>query len=200
MIMPGSVKNNVTRLRPRPRNTMMGEGSSASATATSASNPNVGVPVTTQVTTAVSPVFNISAGNSGGGGVSQSGTTSQSATPSASNMMQQGGAPVPGLPGMPGSDSGMLGQPGITDYGLTPAAYPTDGSYISDSSLPTGSAYNQTPGSGLNVKMLLIFGGLALGAWLLLSPKGKQQSAVIVRQLSGKRSTKKRAKRAKTKA
>lgn len=132
---------------------------------------NVNVPVSTQVTTAVSPVFNISAGNSGGGGVTQSGSTSQTTTPSVSNMMNQ---PQPGMPGgagyLPGSEA--LPGSGYDPYGTgLPAT--SDQSYQYDSSAPMYPVQPATAGVG-NMKTLLLLAAAGLAVWYIV---GKQKGA-----------------------
>jgi hypothetical protein len=194
MIMPGSV----THLRPR-RARLGGEGSSAGAAAAQASN--VQTPVTTQVTTAVSPVFNVS---SGGGTVNQSGQTYQTATPTASNVMPVsqapsasgqggGGGGAPGLSDMLGAGGGVgqegapgeLGGPG----GLTPVGgdYAGDyGSYSDSQQLPTGSAFNQSRGVLSNPKMLIVLALAGVAAWMFLTPSGKKFAGKMQRKTGAK--------------
>lgn len=158
---------NIRRLRPRGMGALSGD-SSAQATSTSKAN----VPVTTQVTTAVSPIFNVS---SGGGTVSQSGSTSQTATPTSRNVMTditgqptQGGGYGSG--GSTANDSAGSSYdptaPGYVDPYTTPASY-TDEEY---SGYP--AEYTVQPQSG-GINKNFIYLGIAAAAvyFLLFAPK-----------------------------
>jgi len=191
MMMGGKVAD-ISRRR-LTRMGAMGEGSSATATSESAATSSVKVPVTTNVTTAVSPIFNISAGNSGGGAVSQSGTTSQTATPYTSNVMTDA-PPAPFDPLGTGTASDVYGMPGQS--GSMPGLQNADYSSGYDSTaLPGASQYDaalyETPQSRFNPKMIFI--GLAVlgGIYLLMSPKAQNEIKTFYRT---KKAPKKRRK------
>jgi len=152
-----------------------GGGGGGGLPASGGGSGGVNVPVTTQVTTAVSPVFNISAGNSGGGGVTQSGSTSQTTTPTATNLMNQ---PQQGQPGAYPAPYDPYSSPGATSpYGMPGSGYPTsDSSYQYDSSNPL---YPQTASAGASggLKTVLMIAAVAAVAYLLINSKGSKVPA-----------------------
>lgn len=183
------MRGNVTQLRDIRKRTGMGrlgEGSSSSSSASAQSGANVVTPVTTQVTTAVSPIFNISAGNSGGGGVTQTGSTMQTATPSAINDIttpMQFGQPQPQIPPvgmMPGGQSEDSSLYDSTGNDLLPASYSNDSMY------PTDSAFNQSGAGLFTPRNLLIAAMLGVAAWVLFTPSGKREFAKISKRAKGR--------------
>lgn len=139
----------------------------------------ISVPVSTQVTTAVSPVFNISTG--GGGPVTQSGSTVQSASPSVANMMND---TPPGQPGYTGPGSYGSGMPLPGDSILGQGTLPVD--YASAYDSTSGPLYNVGGQSG-GIGKWLILGGAALALFLLFKPGAKTE---IRRIVTGKKSRK----------
>lgn len=84
-----------------------GGGGSAPNVYIAPAQTNISVPVTTQTTTAVSPVFNVAAGTQGG--VSQGGSTGQQATPVSRSDTGQGTVSVPQSPAI-GMNSEQVAQ------------------------------------------------------------------------------------------
>lgn len=150
----------------------MGEDKNSS---TSTSGAKVMAPITTQLTTAISPVFNVSSG----GSATQSGSTSQSASPTVSAPLTD--LQVPGAQGaMPGATGGYAAdpygtaQPAYNDpYGSTSSPYTP----VSDEYTDTGlypQQYNATQPANNN-KMFLLLGMAAVAAFLILGKrKGKK--------------------------